>query len=125
MNTKQILIVFGVNSSALPWKDLGKNFETTIVTTDERAIEIANRQPFDIAVIDSFAADIDYKKLSAVLPILQSEIELIPYKGEKFDGLANKIKAVCIEKRNQRLKRLLVLDSSTLNHRNTLPFSAN
>ena len=85
MNTKQILIVSNPNENEealMLLKTLSKNFETTFVNTDERAIEMANRQQFDMVIMDSTCSDIDAKKLAAVLPILQSEIAIISYEGE-------------------------------------------
>ena len=129
MNTKQILIVSdpNVNEEGLMlWKNLSKNFETILVNTDERAIELANRQHFDMAVIDNTNAAIDFKKLSAVLPIFQTEIALIPYAGESVSEMENKVKELFVKKRNERIKRFLVLDSSAPHAWNSLPpFSVN
>ena len=129
MSTKQILIVSdpNMNEKGLDlWKDLSKNFDTTFVNTDERAIELANRQHFDLAVIDASVEGIDFKKLSAVLPILHSEIGLVRYEGEPFSELERKVKAAFIKKRNERIRRFLVLDSSPVVSGNNLPaFSAN
>ena len=129
MNSKQILIVSdpNVNENGLKlWKDLSKNFETTFVNTDERAIEMANRQHFDMVVMDTTCAPIDTKKLSAVLPILQTEIELLSHKGEPFNDFESKIKNVFSKKKAQRIMRFLILDASTPNAWKNLPsFSAN
>jgi hypothetical protein len=129
MKTKQILIVSdpNVNEQGLTlWKNLSKNFETILVNTDERAIELANRQHFDMAVIDHTDVAIDFRKLSAVLPIFQTEIALIPYKGESISEVETKVKALFVKKRNERIKRFLILDSSTTNSWDRLPpFSVN
>src|SRR5687768_7396593 len=129
MKSKQILIVSdpNVNENGLQlWKDLSKNFETTFVNSDERAIEMANRQHFDMVVIDTTCAPIDTKKLSAVLPILQTEIALVSYKGEPLNDLESKIKSVFSKKKVQRIMRFLILDASTPNAWKNLPsFSAN
>jgi hypothetical protein len=129
MKTKQILIVSdpNVNEQGLTlWKNLSKNFETILVNTDERAIELANRQHFDMAVIDHTDVAIDFRKLSAVLPIFQTEIALIPYKGESICEVETKVKALFVKKRNERIKRFLILDSSTTNSWDRLPpFSVN
>ena len=126
---KQILIVSdpNVNESGLMiWKDLSKNFETTFVNSDERAIEMANRQHFDMVVIDKTCPPIDTKKLSAVLPILQTEIDLVSYEGELFKDLESKIKSIFNKKKAQRIMRFLILDASTPNTWKNLPsFSAN
>lgn len=128
MNAKQILIVSDLKreNGLLLWNDLAKTFETTLVETDEKAIELANRQHFDLALIDNSSPEIDFKKLSAVLPILRAEIELVRYEGEPLSELEVKLKDVFIKKRNERIKRFLVLDSSATKKWNGLPlFSAN
>jgi CheY-like chemotaxis protein len=129
MSTKQLLIVSdpNTNEKALDlWKTLSKNFETTVVNSEERAIELVNRQHFDMAVVDMATAGVDYKKLAAVLPILRNEIALLPYEGETIRELEEKLKAVVIQKRNERIRRFLILDSSSGSGLNSLPaFSAN
>jgi CheY-like chemotaxis protein len=128
MNIKQILIVSDLKNEngLLHWNDLSKTFETTLVETDEKAIELANRQHFDLALIDNRSTGIDFKKLSAVLPILRTEIKLVRYEGEPLSELELKLKDVFIKKRNERIKRFLVLDSSAPKKWNGLPgFSAN
>jgi CheY-like chemotaxis protein len=129
MSTKQILIVSNPNENEealMLLKGLSKNFETTFVNTDERAIEMANRQQFDMVIMDSTCSDIDAKKLAAVLPILQSEIAIISYKGEPFPELEGKIKSGFTKKKAQRIMRFLILDSSAPKAWNSLPsFSAN
>ena len=126
---KQILIVSdpNVNENGLMiWKELSKNFDTTFVNSDERAIEMANRQHFDMVVIDKTCPPIDTKKLSAVLPILQTEIDLVSYEGELFKDLESKIKSIFNKKKAQRIMRFLILDASTPNTWKNLPsFSAN
>jgi CheY-like chemotaxis protein len=129
MSTKQILIVSNPNENEealMLLKGLSKNFETTFVNTDERAIEMANRQQFDMVIMDNTCSDIDAKKLAAVLPILQSEIAIISYEGEPFNELEGKIKSGFTKKKAQRIMRFLILDSSAPKAWNSLPsFSAN
>lgn len=101
MTTQQILIVSDPNVNEdvlLVWKMISKNFETTLVNSDERAIEMANRQHFDMIVVDSTCPAINAEKLDAVLPILQTEIEVIHYQGEPVDELENKIKSCFLKK---------------------------
>ena len=129
MNRKQILIVSDPNvneDGLLVWKTLSKNFETVLVNTDERAIEMANRQRFDMVVMDSTCAEINSEKLSAILPILQTEIEVVRYEGEPINELENKIKSSFSKKKAQRIMRFLILDSSAPKAWKSLPsFSAN
>ena len=125
MSTKNILIVSGSHLSA---NDLEawKGFETTFAETDEKAIELANRQPFHMAVIDSTSQEVNIKKLSAVLPLLQEEMKVLYYKGESLNELKNKVTAFFTQQRNERIKRFLVLDASAMNMNWHLPaFSAN
>ncbi|HYK55447.1 MAG TPA: hypothetical protein VEV15_03145 [Flavisolibacter sp.] len=125
MSTKNILIVSGSHLSA---NDLEgwKGFETTFAETDERAIELANRQSFHMAVIDSTSHEVNIKKLSAVLPLLQEEMEVLYYKGEPLNELKNKVAAFFTQQRNERIKRFLLLDASAMNMGWHLPaFSAN
>lgn len=125
MSTKNILIVSGGHLSA---KDLEewKGFETTFAETDERAIELANRQPFDMAVIDRTSREVNIKKLSAVLPLLQEELKVLYYEGESLNALKNKMAAFFTQQKNERIKRFLVLDASAMNMDWHLPaFSAN
>ena len=129
MNTKQILIVSDPNvneEGLLIWKTLSKNFETVLVNTDERAIEMANRQCFDMVVMDDTSADINSGKLSAILPILQTEIEIVRYHGEPITELENKIKSSFSKKKAQRIMRFLILAESAPKAWKNLPsFSAN
>lgn len=129
MKAKQLLIISNLDETEnnLPvWSGLSKHFEINIVNTDERAIELVNRQHFDMAVIDNTSAAIDVKKLMAVLPILQTDIELVYFEGEIFSELETKVKAVFNRRRVERIKRFLILDSSGQNAGNSLPpFSDN
>jgi hypothetical protein len=123
MQTKYILIVSG-NSyfSGRYWKE----FEASFAQTDEEAIEIANRQAFDMAIIDSTSSQVNSKKLAAVLPLLQEEIEIVWYEGETLNDLKNKVSAVFAQQKRERMEQYLVLDGEAMNaHFNLLPFSAN
>lgn len=125
MTTKRILIVSGINHEKLgTWNQL-KNTETKIVHTDENAIEMAQRQGFDVVVIDYSDININHKKLSAVLPILLPEVQLFSYNGETHDDLEARINAYFIQKRNERIKRWLVLNDSTPRSGPLPAFSAN
>ena len=126
MTNKRILIVSGINHEKLgDWTQL-KNAETILIDTDEKAIEISQRQGFDAIVIDYSDININHKKLSAVLPILLPEVQLFSYNGEAHDALEARVNAYFIKKRNERIKRLLILNDSTPRSGQTLPaFSAN
>ena len=126
MSTKRILIVSGINHEKLGiWNQL-KNAETKLVHTDERAIEMSQRQGFDVIVIDYSDSNINHRKLSAILPILLPEVQLFSYNGEGHEALEARINAYFIQKRNERIKRWLVLNDSTPRNGQTPPaFSAN
>ena len=129
MKAKQILIVSDPNAhddGLTAWQALSKDYETTLVNTDEGAIEMANRQHFDLVVVDNLSPEINSQKLAAVLPILQTEIEIVEYKGEHIKELENKIKSCFLKKKAQRILRFLILDTSAPKAWNSLPsFSAN
>lgn len=107
------------------WKD-SQTVEPTFVATDEEGIELAAQQVFDAVVVDATDAAVDVRKLFAVLPILQPEVALVNYKGEDGAELENKLKAVFVQKRAERIRRFMILDSTVPTHKNSWPaFSAN
>lgn len=126
MTNKRILIVSGINHEKLgDWTQL-KNAETIVTHTDERAIEISQRQGFDAIVIDYSDTNINHKKLSAILPILLPEVQLFSYNGEGHEALEARVHAYFVQQRNERIKRWLVLNNSVPDNFQTLPaFSAN
>lgn len=124
MNTKNILIVS--DRLAAPDVNSWQEFKASFVSTDEAAIEMVNRQSFDMAVIDHTSAGINRKKLSAVLPLLREGMELVGYEGESLAVLKNRIKAVFTRQKNERIRRYLVLDATEMNlDHPAFPFSAN
>lgn len=126
MTAKRILIVSSINHDKLgEWTQL-KNAETITTDTDEKAIEISQRQGFDAIIIDYSDININHKKLSAILPILLPEVQLFSYNGEGQEALEARVNAHFIKKRNERIKRWLVLNDNTPKNFQTLPaFSAN
>lgn len=115
MNTKQIMIVAGPESriNEFPlWSGLSNTYIITFADTDERAIEMAHSKHFDLVIADETDMEINVKKLSAVLPVLQAETEMITYNGGSFAELNQNIRQHFITKRNERIMRFLVLDSS-------------
>jgi DNA-binding NtrC family response regulator len=129
MKKKHIIIVSDPNvnlAGLLAWQTLSRNYETTMVNSDERAIEMANRQHFDMIVIECSCPEINSEKLAAVLPILRAEIEVVHYNGESINELENKIKSCFLKKKAQRIMRFLILDASAPKAWKSLPsFSAN
>ena len=128
MNKTQVLVVSlptHKNHNLLQWVTESMLYTATFASSDEKAIEVFQQQQFDIVVADNTGNDLDVRKLSAVLPILQTEAELVVYEGEPVSELQAKVVATLIRKRNQRMKRYLVLDSSGSNVWNSpVPFSA-
>ncbi len=127
-HNKHILIISypGTNQELSGFPALPANMEAHFADNEERAIEMANNHHFDMAVIDNTNTDIDARKLSAILPILLPEIELVHYKGESWNELKEKMQQVFDVQKYQRIKRFIVLDSSNVDGFNELPpFSAN
>jgi CheY-like chemotaxis protein len=127
MNRKRILVVTTQSGELSNWSGMPQKFETIFTNTDEKAIELVQSQPFHLVVIDNSVEEIDFKKLAAILPILQSDIELLRFRESSFEELENEVQAIFIRKRNEKIKRVLVLDSSGVETIwNNLPaFSAN
>jgi len=127
-HNKHILIISdpGLNSVLSGFTAMPGNMQAYFASDEERAIEMANNQHFDLAVIDNTNSYIDNKKLSVVLPILLPDIELVEYKGESITELKEAIQKVFDFQKYQRIKRMLVLDSSSREDINKLPpFSSN
>ena len=127
-HSKHILIISDPVTNAVlsDWTAMPANMEAFFAVNEERAIEMANNQHFDMAVIDNTNNDIDVKKLSVVLPILLSDIELVHYEGETLQELKEKMMEVFDYQKSQRIKRFIVLDSSNKEDFKDLPpFSAN
>lgn len=127
-HNKHILIISDPlhNSALSGFTDMPGNMQAFLASDEERAIEMANNQHFDLAVIDQTNNDIDAKKLSVILPILLPDIELVEYKGESLTELKETIEKVFDFQKYERIKRMLVLDSSSREDINKLPpFSVN
>ena len=129
MNKKNILVVAkqGVNNEALlNWYENAEAYNLTLAGSDERAIELAQRQTFDLVLADSTDLSIDIKKLKAVLPVLDQEADLITYTGESVELLNEKISTALEQKKAERFQRFLILDESPKPFwENWIPFSTN
>src|SRR5215217_5306009 len=118
MNKKNILVVVNPRQnthSLLDWYENAMEFELTIADSDERAIELLQQRYFDLAIADSTDDGIDIKKLQAILPILDEDLQLISYAGESSVSIDESVKAVFDNEKMRTLQRLLILDSSELN----------
>ena len=129
MKKQNILIVTSqgdANTELLNWYENAGRYNLTLTGSDEGAIELAQRQPFDLVLADSTDQSINLEKLRAVLPILVDQVELMPYNGESVELLDKKIHSFFDRKKAERVQRLLILDSSPKPFwENWMPFSAN
>lgn len=123
MTKKNILIIKEQNNNNLDQQP--EKYAVTVIDSHEKAIELFHQQNFDLVVVDQDPESIDIKKLNALLPILQESAVLLSFNGEHTE-LFNKINEVFYAQKMERLKRMLVLDSTTANGSFGLPaFSAN
>ena len=126
---KHILIVSNMetaNRELTGWMENEGQFDFTVVHTDEKAIEACHVQEFDMVIVDDSDLDIDYRKLQAVLPILHEEVAMLRYEGDEAVLLNKKVRAVFTKRRNNHIRRFLVLDSSGPGTwENLPPFSVN
>lgn len=133
MNKKEILIITNTekpNSNLNQWiaeQTELEDYALFFVSSDERAIELCHQRRYDMAVIDNTDPEIKLKKLLAVLPILQKEMLMVSHNGEAPADLQRKVVTAFNKRKMERIKRLIVLDSSKpAGQPNALPpFSAN
>ena len=115
MTKKNVLVVSNpdtMHAELLEWISSTESLDMTFAESQEQAIELSNQQLFDMVVIDKTDANINIKKLAAILPILNAEALLLPYEGEEAEQIEEKIKLAFEYRRFQRLQRLMILDSS-------------
>jgi PleD family two-component response regulator len=129
MSKKKLLIVSDpdkTNTGLLEWSNANNEFEISFASSDEEAIELFQLNNFDLVVADNTAEAIDTRKLTALLPVLQDDAALLGYEGELAGELQTRIERVFYDRKLERVKRFLVLDSSNSGAWNELPpFSAN
>lgn len=128
MNTERKQILFVTNSTSgasMQWQDVHAKYEPVFAPTDEKAIELFNRQMFEMVVLDHTCPDIDFRKLYAVLPILQENVPFLPYHGEEAEILLARIEAVELMRKKEKIRRYLILDPSEETEQGWIPFSAN
>jgi hypothetical protein len=126
-NKKQILVVTSAAPNSLAdWSTQTKSFEPVVVNAHEAAIELCQQRSFDLAVIDHTDSSIDHKKLSAVLPVFHQEMPIVNYHGEPAIEVEDRIVAFFDQQKLERVRRLLILDSTETNEGGNLPpFSDN
>ncbi|MFL5788787.1 MAG: hypothetical protein ACJ748_12085 [Flavisolibacter sp.] len=129
MNKRNILVVSDPvkgSTNLNNWMANSNEFMLNIVATDEKAIELMHVYTFDMVVTDNTDESIDNKKLKAITPILQSDVLIVSHMGEAADELHEKVKAAFEFRKIQRMKKLMVLDSSGPNQWTSIePFSLN
>lgn len=93
--------------------------------TDEEAIELAQQGSFDAVVMDGQLPVHNLKKLSAVLPILQPDMIMLQHHAGRL-RVEEELKAAFLQRRKERVMKLLVLDTTNTHPWTGLPaFSAN
>ena len=128
MTKKNILVVSNpgtMSEELFAWINSTDTFHMTFAEADEIAIELSHQQLFDMVLIDATDPELNTKKLKAILPILNSEALLIGYTGETFVQLDDKVQQAFDRRKVERMKKLLILDSSINNRMNLPPFSLN
>jgi hypothetical protein len=111
---KKILIVATpeTNNILSAWCENNPDADFSWAGSDERAIEMTHIEAFDIIIADSTNAEIDIKKLQAILPILQDDTDLVVFSGEDIEKLDEKISMIFKRKMEERKQRIFVLDST-------------
>jgi len=124
---KKILIVSGAekNGPLFSWPDYNHDFGFSFAASDEKAIEMAHVDTFDIVIADISDTQIDIKKLQAILPILQDNTELVIYAGEQIAKLEEKINMIFKRKKAESKQKIFVLDSAPKMWAGLPGFSAN
>ncbi|RYY60466.1 MAG: hypothetical protein EOO12_15255 [Chitinophagaceae bacterium] len=109
MNTRKILIVSAHREALERWPSY---YEPVFAETDESAIEVAQRQPFEAIVLDGTDPEVHSAKLRAILPILQPEAALFNYEGAPEATVQADVQEYFRRQRNARIRRFIVLDNA-------------
>lgn len=124
MTKKNILIIKEQMKNNLDHQP--EKYTVTVIDSHEKAIELFHQQNFDIVVVEQDSNAVDVKKLNALLPILQDSTVLLSFNGDKTEDLFEKINEIFHAQKLERLKRMLVLDSTATSGSFGLPaFSLN
>jgi DNA-binding NtrC family response regulator len=103
-----------------------EEYNVTVVQSHEKAIELFHQNDFDMVLVNMHTETVDFKKLSALVPILQNSSLLLSFEDADKDSIKEKIKESFKVQKMERLKRMLILDSSTSQGAFGLPaFSVN
>src|SRR3954454_22031810 len=87
-------------------------YNVTVVQSHEKAIELFHLNDFDMVLVNMNRETADFKKLSALVPILQNSSLLLSFEDDNKDSIKEKIKESFKVQKLERLKRMLILDSS-------------
>lgn len=111
MNRKNILLVTTPeipNHHLREWASVAHPYHINIAHSDEQAIEWCHLQQFDLVVVDTTDAQIDGKKLNAVVPILQEEVTILQFDGEEAEKLTDSIEAIFNAKKYKRILDMIL-----------------
>src|SRR5215213_4662939 len=125
-NKKQILVVTNkpsMSEGLNNWALKNATHDLKFADSEERAIELCNRQSFELVVLDHTGEDAAFRKLFVVLPILCEEIAFVSYNGEEEKVLERKVKTLENRKKAERMKRFLILDSTSADEGDPIGFS--
>jgi hypothetical protein len=118
MKAKKILII----TDKEPNIQDSERFRFILAKNDEQAIEMAHQDEFDAILLEGVNGEKGLK-LQAILPILQPEAMLLFATDLSREEALNQ---AFLERRKQRIAKIMVLDSTTLKPFEGLPvFSAN
>lgn len=104
---KQILIVTDHISEPLQTPD---DVHISFVHAGEDAIEVVQRQSFDLILLDEKTDPGQLRKMKAILPFLTPETEIMKYVSKNFDELKSLIRHFFIQQQQSRLARIVVTD---------------
>src|SRR5438270_6616500 len=95
MTKKNILIIKETTGSN---EDTGTlinhldEYNVTVVQSHEKAIELFHQNDFDMVLVNMHSETADFKKLSALVPILQNSSLLLSFEDDNKDFIKEKIK---------------------------------
>jgi hypothetical protein len=127
-NKKQILVVTtkpAMSEGLNNWAVKNAIHDLKFADSEERAIELCNRQSFELVVLDHTGTDAAFRKLFVILPILCEEIAFVSYNGEEEKILERKVKSLENKKKAEKMKRFLILDSTNPDAEDPIGFSLN
>jgi 4-hydroxy-3-methylbut-2-enyl diphosphate reductase IspH len=110
------------------WLEERKSINITLNKTDEQAVETLCRQSFDMVIVDGTDQSSGTAKLNALAKKLQPDAQFLVYNGETAEAWEQRVRSSQRIKRNERIRRWMILDATTNgsgNREPSMPFSAN